>query len=483
MGGARQPVRGLPWMLAAALLGGPAARLDAQAGVTEPLAAPLAFAWGAVAEPAAAGAMSPGSLAEQLEFLHTHGSRAVRARDLAAGTAPAGAVLLTFDDPAAALRFAVPLLELYGAAAVVTVSAAQAEDAALAAVLAELARTPHVELLPRVDAEPAASQPATIGCGGAEPTAASREEETLSRLRRTLESQVARLRALGAAPAGVAWAPGTWSGSAEAVAASLGLGLQLPTFGGMPPQLELPRVARYAVPSWAGIWALVQARAHWDPEHHPVRFLEVDAGWLCGGGDPEARMERLLGAVRRLDLNGVRILPGDRAGVWFTTTAAPSLGDVVGPLTGRLHAAGVRWVMVDLPATGDARRDVALATDLARDADVDVALLPESSTDGDPRAEAARSVRPAIRIGRRADQRLAAGAFEIPASAPAEAPSRGLTVRAATPAGANAEAADRAARGWEWIGLPVELAEDGLRGSLRSLAAFALRDAGEGTPQ
>jgi len=49
-----------------------------------------------------------------------------------------------------------------------------------------------------------------------------------------------------------------------------------------------------------------------------------------------------------------------------------------------------------------------------------------------------------------------------------------LTVRATTPAAADAEAAGRAVAGWEWIGLPVELAEAGLRTSLRSLAAFAL---------
>jgi hypothetical protein len=41
-------------------------------------------------------------------------------------------------------------------------------------------------------------------------------------------------------------------------------------------------------------------------------------------------------------------------------------------------------------------------------------------------------------------------------------------------AAADAEAARRAVPGWEWIGLPVELAEAGLRTSLRSLAAFAL---------
>jgi len=47
-------------------------------------------------------------------------------------------------------------------------------------------------------------------------------------------------------------------------------------------------------------------------------------------------------------------------------------------------------------------------------------------------------------------------------------------VGAATVVAADAEAAHAAVAGWEWIGLPVELAEAGLRISLRSLAAFAL---------
>jgi len=41
-------------------------------------------------------------------------------------------------------------------------------------------------------------------------------------------------------------------------------------------------------------------------------------------------------------------------------------------------------------------------------------------------------------------------------------------------AAADTEAGDRAIAGWEWIGLPVDLAETGLKTSLRSLAAFAL---------
>jgi hypothetical protein len=63
--------------------------------------------------------------------------------------------------------------------------------------------------------------------------------------------------------------------------------------------------------------------------------------------------------------------------------------------------------------------------------------------------------------------------------APEQRESRGTTVAAASVAGADREATDLAIAGWEWIGLPIELAEAGLRGSLASLDAFALPMAGK----
>src|SRR6185436_243934 len=123
-----------------------------------------------------------------------------------------------------------------------------------------------------------------------------------------------------------------------------------------------------------------QAGAHWDPRDHPVRFVEVDAAWICAGGDPKARVARIVEVVRRLGLNGVRLLPGGPAGAWFVTAAAPVRGDVVGPLARALHDAGVRWVIVDLPAgSGDPGRDVALGLDLSRTVDADVAVLPAAA--------------------------------------------------------------------------------------------------------
>jgi hypothetical protein len=441
-------------------------------------AAPLGLAWGLVAEPVTAGALSPGQVAEHLEFLQAHGWRAVRAGEVSG--AGERSVLLTFDDPASALRYVVPLLDLYRLPAVVTVSPAQAADPALAPVLKGLAASPWVELLPRVEKEPeepGTAEASSVRCAAAADTARpQRWEDRLSRLSQTLAAQVARLREVtGAAPAGVAWAPGAWSGSAEVVAASLGLTLQLPTFAGMPPPLDPPRVARYAVQPWAGIWALVQASVHWDPRDHPIRFVEVDAAWVCAGGDPQARVARVVEAVRRLGLNGVRLLPGSPAGAWFDTAAAPVRGDVVGPLSRALRDAGVRWVIVDLlPGSGDAGRDVALATDLARAVDADVAVLPAGSSPQDRLGEAVRYVRPAARLAWRDGEGAGERAFQVAPSAPGQAASRGLTVGSTTVAAADAEATHRAVAGWEWIGLPVELAEAGLRISLRSLAAFAL---------
>ena len=432
----------------------------------------LGLAWGVVAEPAAAGSLTPNQVAEHLEFLQAHGWQAVRAG--AAGTGDTEkSVVLGFDDPASALRYVVPLLALYRMPAAVAVGPAQAADPALATVLQELAASPWVELVPRVEDE--SGEEETVRCGSFAPPS-GRREERLSRLSSTLAAQIARLREVtGVTPAAVAWAPGTWSGSAEAVATSLGLKVQLPAFKDMPPVLEAPRVAVYQVPSWAGVWALAQASVHWDPRDHPVRFVEVDAAWVCAGGDPQARISRIVQVVKRLGLNGVRILPGGAAGAWFETSAAPVRGDVVAPLTRALRDAGVRWVIVDLPAAGsDPGRDVTLASDLARAADFDVAVLPASAAPLDRLGQAVHYVRPAARLAWRAGGREGESAFRLAPPAPGQGDSRGLTVGAATVAGADAEAARLTVGGWEWIGLPVELAEAGLKNSLRSLAAFAL---------
>jgi hypothetical protein len=420
--------------------------------------------------------VTPGRLAEHLEFVLAHGWRPLRVADLAGGEAGAGAVLLSFDDPASALRFALPLLELYRVPAVVTADAAQLLDPALEPVLAALAASPWVELLPRVGVVEGAPAPATLTCADPGSDPGRRQEQSLSALRRSLDLQLTRLAALGERPAAVAWSPGSWSGLGESVATYLGLGVQLPTFAAVPPTLAGPRVARYAVPDWAGVWALVQAGVQWDPLHHPVRFVEVDAAWICAGGDPAARVARVLDVVRRLGLNGARIRPGDGGGAWFSTTAAAVRGEVVGPLVDALHAAGVRWVMIDLPPpTGDPARDLMLAADLARSADLDVAILPPGAGSEQRLGESLRTVRPAVRLARHDGQPGdEARAFLVEPFAPGQARERGLTVAAASVAAADRTAVNRAIDGWRWLGLPVELAERGLAGSVRSLAAFSL---------
>jgi peptidoglycan/xylan/chitin deacetylase (PgdA/CDA1 family) len=439
--------------------------------------APLGLVWGVVAEPAGEGALTLGRLAEHLEFLQAHGRQAVRATELAAGSAPAQSVLLTFDDPAGAARYVLPLLELYQTPATVTVSAAQLADASLAPALATLAHSPWVELVPRVEPAIADEQP-EVRCA---PTAVVDEEAALSRLRAALAEQVSALHdRTGRAPVGVAWAPGTWSGPAEAVAKSLGLTLQLPTFTTMPPEFDgrSTRVALFAVPSWAGIWAVAQASARWNPDDHPVRFVEVDAGWICSGNDPATRVAEIVGVVRKLALNGVRLRVGDAQGVWFPTTVTTVRGDVAGPLARTLHRAGVRWVAVDVPTTGDRGRDVALAADLARAVELDVALLPAGATAQDRLGEAVQYVRPAARVGWRGEAGLGERAFRLTPFATDRPAERGATVASAAVAAANQEATDLAIGGWDWVGLPIELARSGLDRSLRSLAAFALPNAG-----
>jgi len=85
-----------------------------------------------------------------------------------------------------------------------------------------------------------------------------------------------------------------------------------------------------------------------------------------------------------------------------------------------------------------------------------------------------RYARPAARLAWQQEGREGERAFHLAPLAPGQAAPRGLTVGAATVAAADTEATSRAIAGWEWIGLPVELAEAGLKISLRSLAAFAL---------
>jgi hypothetical protein len=142
-------------------------------------AATLGLAWGVIAETAETaqpGTFTPGQVAEHLEFLQAHGWQAVRSGGLANPAGTTNSVLLSFDDPASALRYAVPLLELYRMPAVVTVGPSQAADPAVAPVLKSLAASPWIELLPRVEPDPAA--PAT---------AAGHESDRPTRIAEALE--------------------------------------------------------------------------------------------------------------------------------------------------------------------------------------------------------------------------------------------------------------------------------------------------------
>jgi hypothetical protein len=169
--------------------------------------------------------------------------------------------------------------------------------------------------------------------------------------------------------------------------------------------------------------------------------------WICAGGDPQERLERVVAVVRRLGLNGVRLLPGGGSGAWFPTRAATVRGDVVGPLARALHAAGVTWVAVDVAASGDLDRDLTLARDLALAVDLDVAVLPAGPGAEGRLGEVIRSVRPAARLAIRTEA-LGERAFHLAPFAPGHEASRGITVGSSSVALADREATDLR-RCWE----------------------------------
>ena len=87
--------------------------------------------------------------------------------------------------------------------------------------------------------------------------------------------------------------------------------------------------------------------------------------------------------------------------------------------------------------------------------------------------DAVRYVRPSVRLAWR-DVAGEGRAFVAEPFAPGQAQERGLTVGATTVPAANRTAVDLTIEGWQWLGLPIELAERGVSDSVRSLAAFAL---------
>jgi hypothetical protein len=74
-------------------------------------------------------------------------------------------VVLSFDDPASAARYVLPLLELYRMPSVVTVGAAEAADPATEPALQALGSSPWIELAARVDAEPQPADATSLRCG------------------------------------------------------------------------------------------------------------------------------------------------------------------------------------------------------------------------------------------------------------------------------------------------------------------------------
>ena len=189
----------------------------------------------------------------------------------------------------------------------------QGRDPALAPALAQLAASPWIELVPRVDLAPGAPADGQasdqVRCGP--PLAAMASEEPgLSALRATLAGQVERLRAVsGIAPAAVA-GRGAWKAppSSRGASARAPPATHLDATASRPPRAPL-------CPASGPALAVVQAGARCDPIT-PVLFGESTRRG-CRGGDrarlqPSPRLGTRSHGVRCCRATGRRLFPHAR---------------------------------------------------------------------------------------------------------------------------------------------------------------------------
>ncbi len=304
----------------------------------------------------AAFAVSRQDFAEQIEFLLAHGYRPVSLDFLSKvrrgqASLPEKAVLLTFDDAYQSYHdFVYPLLKRYGIPSVLAVVTGwqdglrPPEYAAKLMTwneLRELNRSPLVEIVTHshdlhhsIRSDPEGNV-AYAGSSRRYETQSGYESEPQfrARLRRDLETSVARLKQEGITARGVAWPYGAYDNVLVEEAQRLGLEFQLSLDDGLTTGADLTRINRILVSPGMGIRGFSRALLGTDWTGEPLRFVGIRLDDIAHA-DPrhqEQNLSRALDRIKALGVNAVLVSPftADLKAAYFLNRQMPVKADLL----------------------------------------------------------------------------------------------------------------------------------------------------------
>lgn len=326
----------------------------------------------------AAFAVSRQDFAEQIEFLLAHGYRPVSLDFLSKvrrgqASLPDKAVLLTFDDAYQSYHdFVQPLLKRYGIPSVLAVvtgwqdGVRPPEYAAKLMTwpqLRELSRSPLVEIVahthdlhhgiranPKGNVAPAGITRRYEPGGGYESEAQFR-----ARLRKDLETSVARFKQENINPRGVAWPYGAYGGVLAEEADRLGLEFRLSLDDGLTTSADLTRINRILIGPGMGIRGFSREllRPEWSRES--LRFVGIRLDDIAHA-DPqrqEQNLSRALDRIEALGVNAVLVSPftTDLKAAYFPNNQLPVKTDLLNRFLQQVRdRTPVRHTILELPA-------------------------------------------------------------------------------------------------------------------------------------
>lgn len=348
-----------------------------------------------------------GEFVEHLEYLRVHGFQpvsleAVRQAVHGEATLPERAVLLTFDDGLKSFAtFVLPVLELYGFPAVVSVVTAWLDGEGVPAEyegrlmdwdtvrrisrLAAVAVVSHSHDLhhgipanPQGDLAPAGRTRRYDPVAGRYET----EAEFARRVRDDLARSLDRLEAeLGQRPYALAWPYGDDDQTAMAQARRLGIEIFFTLREQASDPGKTPRLGRILVMRGEDPLQLLRRARQPLWQRTARRFVELrlDAFDSIAAPAAQRRRDALLERLRRLGVNTVFVSPftsGEDA-AFFATGSFPVAGDVLSWLVRAIKArTSVDQVILKLPAFVLRDRHADLLHDLVRLVPYDGVLLP-----------------------------------------------------------------------------------------------------------